>query len=358
MFAAFSDDAAQLLTSDGNGFRMFSLPPVTPGFAKVRDCTDMGPVTLLSVLPDSDIAAIVGPTAGAHGHGRRLRLYDMVKDEELTEMFFEAEILGVRMNVKRLAIIIEKHTHLFDLATLQPLPQIRTSHPPNTRGLGSLSCLGADTSCYFAFSQSVDSGTDQRGDVLVLEAIDAATVTVITAHRAPVVALEFSPRGDALVTASRKGNVVRVFAIPDGQPMYAFRRGQAEALIYSVALSADLSLCAAIGDTGTLHVFRSADKAAGGTSAFSGEGARSFAKHPVRKQPGQCRFSDDATRLFVLYSPQRLDAAEPSVSAAPGAPTKVCSITRGVPIAAPGSGCLLQFEVERDKLRPSGEHQF
>lgn len=357
MFASFSGDASHLLTSDGTGFRIFALPPTAPAVAKVRDEIAVGPVTLLAALPHSDIVAVVGPTAGAHGHGRRLRLYDVAKDEVLTELFFEAEVLAVRMNVKRICVVMERHTHLFDLGTLQPLPQIRTSHPLNSRGLGALSDLSADASCYFAFAQSADSSDDKRGDVLVLEAIDASHLTVITAHKAPVVALEFAPRGDALVTASAKGNVIRVFAIPDGQPMFAFRRGQAEALVYSVALAADLSLCAVLSNTGTMHVFRSSDKAAGGTAALGGEGAKSFAKQTVRKEPGRCCFTADGSGVFLMYPPRKqLPAGEAATDAASAGAQ--CLQTGGVPLAVADSGALLQYAIEGDKLRLQQEIEF
>lgn len=272
MFVGFNQECSQIATGSETGFQVFDVPP-SGGFRRRINETSLGGIRLVAMLHDTPLIAVVGSSQGTN---RYLLLYDAGRKEVVTEMHFDTTILAVKMNMKRLVIILERHIHLFDLNTLAPLPQIRTTQPPNKRGLGSLSALSAsDMTCYFAFPHS--DRDESRGDVVVMDAISCRKVQMIAAHQHPIAALELCSDGSRLATCSERGTQIKVFSIPNMQLLFTFRRGNWAANIYCLALSQKGELIAAASDSGTLHLFRAAD---GSTSTET----KSFAKVNIKEK--------------------------------------------------------------------------
>lgn len=80
---------------------------------------------------------------------------------------------------------------------------------------------------------------------------------MVPAHDSPVAAMAFNSAGTKLSTASEKGTVIRVFAIPDGIKLYEFRRGVKRCVtINSLAFSHDSLFLCASSNTETVHIFK------------------------------------------------------------------------------------------------------
>ena len=58
-----------------------------------------------------------------------------------------------------------------------------------------------------------------------------------------------------LATASTTGTVIRVFLVPTGEQVYAFRRGSYEVSIYSLSFCPYSKLLAVGSSSGTVHIF-------------------------------------------------------------------------------------------------------
>lgn len=81
-------------------------------------------------------------------------------------------------------------------------------------------------------------------------------MNVVQAHKSPISHLAINSTGTLLATASDKGTVIRVFAIPSAEKLYQFRRGTREAKIHSVSFNTVSSLLAVSSATDTVHIFR------------------------------------------------------------------------------------------------------
>ena len=293
----FNQDMTRMSVGTDSGFQIFDLPPAT-NYRRIRSEQSLGGVSQVAMLEKTPLIAVVGGAANNSSNNRHLQLYDLNKSEVLTEMHFDTAILNVRINIKRLAVILDRHIHLFDLNTMQPLPQVRTTSPLNKAGIGALSCLLNTGACYFAFPQSSDKDNPSRGDVFVLDAISLQHISVIPAHNTTVVALEFCGSGTRLATCSVKGTVIRVFSNPNPTLLYTFRRGQQEAIIYSLAFNYAGDLLAVASNSGTLHLFRCDEQNQGASSLA---GTRSFSKISIKeKQRTNCGISADGSVLSIV----------------------------------------------------------
>lgn len=314
-FVTFNDDYSRLATGSEQGLQLFQLPPTTPFVRRLRKEESLGGVSIVAVVGSSGLVAIVSQSTN-----RFLQLFDLADNTVLTEVHFDAAVLAVRINSKRMAVILERHTHLFDLNTMAALPQIRTSNPLNRQGLGTLTGLTEGGHCYFAFPQSSDNN-EAKGDVFVIDAMGQEQISVIAAHANAVAALEFSQSGNVLATVSVKGSVIRVFSNPSPVLLYTLRRGSTEAVIFSMAFNFAGTILAAASNSGTLHLFRCDAR-----GPQTGE-QRAFAKVPMkRKTRTLCGVSSSGSVLTLVTCP-----------------------LAGVP------GMINQFEITGDTVQPLGE---
>jgi len=181
---------------------------------------------------------------------RKVQIWNTKNNTQLQEMSFDYAVLAVRMNMKRLVVVLENRLHIHDLKTLKSLMIVHTE--PNKKGLCALSPNNDDMEhCLMAYPQGPTTG-----EVVFYDALNLQIQTIKPAHQAPLAGLVFSLDGKLLASASEKGTVIRVFDTPEGNLLYSFRRGSYPAEIYSLAFSNDSSLIAASSSSGTVHVFK------------------------------------------------------------------------------------------------------
>lgn len=247
----------------GTGLRAFD---ITDG-RNIFSWSDDNVVVACACSPTVGFLALVCDTA------RRVVLIDTNTNERITDLYFDEDIIALRLNSKRLIVTCCNKTHVLDLNSMEVLPQIRTVNPANAEGIVALGPLTLTGECNVALPQSADLSEDARGDVMIIDTISCTKVTVIRAHQSKVAQVTFSSSGNSLATCSTRGNVIRVFTI-GGQLLYSFKRGTAAATIFCVALDSMGSMCACTSSSGTLHVFRSSDVTRGDSASET----RAFAK--------------------------------------------------------------------------------
>lgn len=114
-------------------------------------------------------------------------------------------------------VCLEESLHIHNIRDMKILHTIRDT-PPNARGLCALApCVDH---CYLAYP-----GSSAVGEVQIFDAVHLNAKCVISAHDSPLAALAFSMCGRRLATASERGTVIRVFAVPERTRLYEFRRG-------------------------------------------------------------------------------------------------------------------------------------
>jgi autophagy-related protein 18 len=194
----------------------------------------------------------------------------------ICELTFPSAVLAVRLNRKRLAVVLEEEIYLYDIANMTLLYTIATSPNPNAI------CALAPSSekCYIAYplpKPREDIG-DKRpshapplstyvapttGEVLIFDAIKLEALNVVEAHRAPLSCVALNTDGTLLATASETGTIIRVFALPSGTKLYQFRRGTYPSTIYSMSFNLSSTLLCVSSTTDTVHIFRLGSSAAG-----------------------------------------------------------------------------------------------
>ncbi|KAL8769477.1 MAG: hypothetical protein Q9209_004538 [Squamulea sp. 1 TL-2023] len=94
------------------------------------------------------------------------------------------------------------------------------------------------------------------GDVLIFDALKLEAINVAEAHRSPLSCISLNSTGTLLATASDKGTIIRVFAVPSAKKLYQFRRGSMPSRIYSMAFNATSTLLCVSSASDTVHIFK------------------------------------------------------------------------------------------------------
>jgi autophagy-related protein 18 len=183
-------------------------------------------------------------------------------------------VVAVKMNRKRLVVMLEEVAFIYDISNMKMLHQ--QTLPLNPAGIGAISPNSENN--YLAiphYQKTTRSGYAQpahvpksatnkepiSGDILLYDLNKMEEVTVIQAHQAPISFITLNNDGTLMATSSEKGTIIRVFSIPDGRKLYQFRRGSMPARIYSMSFNATSTLLCVSSATETVHIFKLAPPA-------------------------------------------------------------------------------------------------
>ncbi len=200
---------------------------------------------------------------------RRLQIKNTKRDLIICELTFPNAVLSVRLNRKRLVIVLEDQIYLYDIQTMKLLYTIETS--PNPAAICALS--PSQDNCYLAYPLPQKATTSAfappshappnsthipptTGEVLIFDAVKLEAVNVVEAHKSPLSCVAFNNEGTLLATASDKGTIIRVFSVPDANKLYQFRRGSMPSRIFSMAFNITSTLLCVSSASETVHIFK------------------------------------------------------------------------------------------------------
>ncbi|KAL8695969.1 MAG: hypothetical protein Q9201_007886 [Fulgogasparrea decipioides] len=151
------------------------------------------------------------------------------------------------------------------------------------------------------------------GDVLIFDALKLEAINVAEAHRSPLSCICLNNTGTLLATASDKGTIIRVFAVPSAKKLYQFRRGSMPSRIYSMAFNATSTLLCVSSASDTVHIFKLASPSTSVTSNTarrkdsidsttmrprSSHSSRSDAIREESPAPSESQVGDDLSRTI------------------------------------------------------------
>lgn len=203
----------------------------------------------------------------------------------ICELTFHGMIVAIKMNRKKLVVLLEEILFIYDISNMRLQHQQPT--PLNSAGICAIS---ANSECnYLAIPHYQKNAANLParpshvpksvmkepigGDVLLYDLNKMEEVTVIQAHQTPLSCIAINNEGTLMATSSEKGTVIRIFSIPDGKKLYQFRRGSMPARIYSMSFNATSTLLCVSSATETVHVFKLAPPGSNNLAHGNGNGA-------------------------------------------------------------------------------------
>ncbi|KAK4047048.1 autophagy protein [Microbotryomycetes sp. JL221] len=260
----FNQDSTCIATGTRNGYTITNCDP----FGKVYGKSD-GATSIVEMLFCTSLVALVGAGDRPSSSTRRLQIVNTKRQSTICELTFPTTILAVKLNRRRLIVVLEERIYVYDISNMKLLHEIETS--PNPNAICALapssensylvypSPLPSPATPFTATPPAAPPSTSSNhstGDVLLFDAITLSVTNIIQAHKSSLSHVALNSTGTLLATASDKGTVIRVFSLPNGDKIQEFRRGTYPAKIYSIAFNAVSSLLCVSSDTETVHVFK------------------------------------------------------------------------------------------------------
>ncbi|XP_062388710.1 WD repeat domain phosphoinositide-interacting protein 1 isoform X1 [Sardina pilchardus] len=248
--ASFNQDSTSLAVGTKTGYRLFSVTSVDK-----LDCiheSDTADVYIVERLFSSSLVVVVSQALP-----RRMNVYHFKKGTEICNYSYSNSILAVRLNRQRLVVCLEESVYIHNIKDMKLLKTLLNT-PSNPSGLCALSTNHANS--YLAYP-----GSATIGEIIIYDANNLSTVTMIPAHDSPLAAITFNASGTKLASASERGTVIRVFTIPEGLRLFEFRRGMKRYVnISSLSFSPDAQFLCASSNTETVHIFKLEQHGPGG----------------------------------------------------------------------------------------------
>eukprot|EP01136_Pigoraptor_vietnamica_P015399 Opistho-1_new@58522 len=305
LYVNFNQDYSCISVGTKHGYKMYNCEP----FGKCYSKQDGG-TGVVEMLFCTSLVAIVGAGEQPSHSPRRLQIANTKRQSTICELNFVNTVLAVKMNRKRLVVVLEDRIHVYDITNMKLLHTVET--PANPRGVCALSPNSDNNYLAYPYSQ-----TPGDKNTLIFDALNLQAVTLFQAHKTPLTAIAFNFTGTLLATSSEKGTVIRVFNVPDGAKLYQFRRGTYPATVYSMAFNQASTLLAVSSDTDTVHIFKLDQgaqprrKSASGLAAYlpemlseMWEPQRDFAhlKLPVQGVLNVCALSSTTPQVMIATS--------------------------------------------------------
>jgi WD40 repeat protein len=150
-------------------------------------------------------------------------------------------VRGIQISRERIAVVLQNSVRVYSF-----------SKPPNLLHVyetaDNLAGLGCLTEKKLAFPGRT------AGQVQLVE-LATGNVSIIPAHSSALKAIQLSPDGELLATASETGTLIRVYSTGSCARLAELRRGIDPASIFSLAFSPSGNLLACTSDKSTLHIF-------------------------------------------------------------------------------------------------------
>lgn len=271
-FITFNQDHSCLAVGTSKGFRIYHTDPLAKIFS-----SDNGNVSIVEMLFSTSLVALIMSP-------RHLIIENTKRGSVICELTFPSAVLAVRLNRKRLAVVLEEEIYLYDISNMSLQHTIQTS--PNPSAICALS--PSSENCYLAYPypKAREPQTPRpahappqskyvsptSGEVIVFDTQTCKVINVIEAHRSPLSFTAMNSDGTLLATASETGTIIRVFGIPSGQKLHEFRRGSIPSTIHSLSFNLSSTLLCASSASETVHIFR-----LGGNHAFGNSGTSQMA---------------------------------------------------------------------------------
>mmetsp|Transcript_77590 Transcript_77590/g.146480 ORF Transcript_77590/g.146480 Transcript_77590/m.146480 type:complete len:623 (+) Transcript_77590:102-1970(+) len=278
-FLGFNQDQSCFAVGTGSGFSIYDTNTCVQ--LHHEEC---GAVSYVEMLFSTSLVALVGnSTRCAASSSKRLTLWNTKERSEICHMCFDALIYAVKMNHRRLVVLLREEVHILDLRSMKRLHVIeRGASPWLDPAVGSL-CTAQDRgylalpltlapvnmqmpNCAVhpsALAQGAGKLEVRIGLVSIVDTNTLQPVGTLLAHRSPVQALCLNMTGHLLATASAKASVVRVFSVPALEILCVFRRGTNPCRIFGLNFSRDSEYLCLAAASGTVHVFRSPEQVLG-----------------------------------------------------------------------------------------------
>lgn len=193
------------------------------------------------MMGTTNYLALVGGGKSPKFATNKAIIWDDLKGRVALEITTLTAVRGIQLSRERIIVVLQNSVRAYSFGKPPDLLHVYET-ADNLFGL-----------CCLSDKQVVFPGRTP-GQVQIVE-LATGNVSIIPAHSSPLRAIQLSPDGELLATASETGTLIRVYSTGNCAKVAELRRGIDPATIFSLGFSPSGTLIACTSDKSTLHVF-------------------------------------------------------------------------------------------------------
>ena len=208
-----------------------------------------GGVGKIEMLKKTNILALVGGGVNPCFSPKKIMIWDDHQGKIIRIIRFNKFVLNVRLTKEKIFGVTENKLYIMNLNTLETNNILDTYNNPN--GLIGISDEDNDK-LIIAYPIRNQGIVCFRNCINKRKSKDSK---LLSAHESSLACISINKCGTLLATASDKGTLIRIFTIPVGENITAFRRGTKNVSMNCITFSPNNIFIGCSSDVGTIHIF-------------------------------------------------------------------------------------------------------
>ncbi|OAA54904.1 WD40 repeat-like-containing domain protein [Cordyceps fumosorosea ARSEF 2679] len=204
-------------------------------------CNFNAGIGLVRMMGMTNYLALVGGGRSPKFAMNKAIIWDDMKGKTALEIAALSSVRGVQLGRERIAVVLQSSVRVYSF-----------SKPPNLLHVYETADNLAGLCCMSDKKLAFPGRT--AGQIQLVE-LSNGNVSIIPAHSSALKAIQLSPDGELLASASATGTLIRVYSTSNCAKIAELRRGIDPATIYSLAFSPSGDYLACTSDKSTLHIF-------------------------------------------------------------------------------------------------------
>ncbi|KAG5928519.1 hypothetical protein E4U42_000502 [Claviceps africana] len=198
-------------------------------------------IGLVQMMGMTNYLALVGGGKSPKFAMNKAIIWDDMKGKIALEISSVSSVRGVQLGRERIVVILQNSVRVYSFSKPPKILHVYET-ADNLLGLCSLS------------NKQLAFPGRTVGQIQLVE-LATGNVSIIPAHSSALKAIQLSPDGELLATASETGTLIRVYSTSNCAKVAELRRGIDPATIFSLAFSPSGAMLACTSDKSTLHIF-------------------------------------------------------------------------------------------------------
>lgn len=208
-----------------------------------------GGIGRIAMLKKTNILALVGGGTNPRFLPNKIIIWDDHQARIISILRFNKNILNVRLTKEKIFGILDDKIYIINLNTLETYNVLDTFDNPT----GIIGISDEDNNkLMVAYPLRCQGIVNFRNCITKKTSKDSKT---INCHESKLSCLSINKNGTLLATASDKGTLIRLFAIPTGENIAVFRRGAKNVSMNCITFSNNNMYIGCTSNAETVHIF-------------------------------------------------------------------------------------------------------
>ena len=203
-----------------------------------------GGIGIIEMMYKTNIFGLVGGGKNPKYTPNKVILWDDYQTKVLNEFKFTSSIKNLKLKKDKIIIVCEQRIYVYNTDKYKLLETIETCK-------NEIGAIGINTDSNF----TVMGYPANPEGFLKVKFYEKSQEVDINAHDSLIHCISINSDGTLVATASNKGQVIRVFAVSNGEFIEEFRRGKEKAGITCIAFDEYSSWMGVCSERGVVHIF-------------------------------------------------------------------------------------------------------